>query len=112
MEDNLTTKQNLINTEIINKGSDIESFNHYLRSRKGDNGHDLTLWKLYELKQAIDQFRTHPNSSGISRIAEPVEYLPSLTMSNIANLKEQIQCLGAEESDFSSEQNLKVQLAL
>jgi hypothetical protein len=67
--------------------------------------------KLYELKQAIVQFRTHPNSSGISRNAEPVEYSPSLTMSNIADIKE-IKCLGPEESDFSSEQKLKVQLAL
>ena len=111
MEDNLTTKQNLVNTEIINKGSNIESFNQYLRTLKGNNGHDLTLWKLYELEQAIVQFRKHPNSSGISRNAEPVEYLPSLTMSNIADIKGEIKCLGPEESDFS-EPNLKVQLAL
>jgi hypothetical protein len=32
-------------------------------------------------------------------------------MSNIADIKE-IKCLGPEESDFSSEQKLKVQLAL
>ena len=105
MEDNLTTKQNLVNTEIINKESNIDSFKKYLCSIKGDNGHDLTLWTLYELKQAIVQFRTQRN-------AEPVEYSPSLTMSNIADIKKEIKCLGPEESDFSSEQKLKVQLAL
>ena len=111
MEDNLTTKQNLVNTKIISKGSNIESFNQYLRSIKGDNGHDLTLWTLCELEKAIVQFSTYPNSSGISKNAEPVEYSPSLTMSNITNIKGEIR-LGPEKSDFSSEQNLKVQLAL
>ena len=112
MEDNLITKQNLINTEIINKGFNIDSFNQYLCSLKGDNGHDLTLWTLYDLEQAIFKFRTQLSSSVISMNAEQSEYLPNSTMINISNIKEEIKCLGPEESDFYSESNLRVELSL
>ena len=112
MEDDLTTKQNLVNTEIINKGINIESFNQYLCSLKGDNGNNLTLWTLYDLEQAILQFHKQSSSSGIGVNAEQAEYLSSATMTNIINIKEEIQCLGPEESDFSSDANIRVQLSL
>lgn len=111
MENSLTSKQNYINKEIINNGYNIESFNQYLRSLKGDNGHDLTLWTLYDLEQAVLQFRKNSNlnenSSNINSL-----YSSSATISNFMSIEEEIKCLGPEETPFSLESSLQVQLSL
>jgi hypothetical protein len=52
----LITKQELLKTEIIDKHYDKEVFLEYCTARKED-GDDLSIWTLEELKAIIEQFQ-------------------------------------------------------
>lgn len=55
MNDDLASKQNLLQEEIINKNYDTQKFLNFCISKK-ENGDDLNSWDMEELKSIIQEF--------------------------------------------------------
>ena len=56
----IQAKQNLLQTEIIEKNLDKGSFINFCLSKK-ENGDDINIWTLDELKEVINEFKSKKN---------------------------------------------------
>jgi len=51
-------KQQYLRTEIVGKGYSTEKFIEYCQEVKGEDGGDIDIWDLAELKQAVNHFQS------------------------------------------------------
>ena len=56
MEDSIEEKQQFLRSEILDKGYNPNQFATFLVSKKGEDGADLTIWSIAELKQVVGEF--------------------------------------------------------
>lgn len=73
MENNVIEKKQIyLREEVLEKGYNGEEFLEFLIEQKGENAADLNLWKLEELKDAVEEFKRLKTMRGN-------ELLPSLS---------------------------------
>ena len=57
MEDNsLEEKQNYLRENILNQGYDTNEFVNFLKSKKGEDGADVSNWTLEDLRKVVQEF--------------------------------------------------------
>ena len=57
MEDNTAEeKQNSLRVNILDKGYDTNKFIEFLKSKKGEDGADITNWTMEDLKHIVKEF--------------------------------------------------------
>ena len=56
MEDNQEEKQNYLRENILNQGYDTNQFVNFLKSKKGEEGADVSNWTMEDLKKVVQEF--------------------------------------------------------
>ena len=58
MSDDATTeeKQNFLRETILDKGYDVNQFVQFLIDKKGENGADVGVWTMSDLKKVVKEF--------------------------------------------------------
>ena len=56
MEDNQEEKQNYLRENILNRGYDANIFINFLKTKKGEEGADISNWSMPDLQQVVQEF--------------------------------------------------------
>ena len=70
MED-IGEKQNYLRINILEKGYDANTFINFLKSKKGEQGEDISNWSMLDLQKVVQEFiSTHSTDTVINQIIE------------------------------------------
>ena len=72
-------KQNFLRENILNKGYNVNEFVDFLRTKKGEEGEDISNWSMVDLYEVVQEF--------VSKNSAPTETKPQLSQSNTYNPK-------------------------
>ena len=61
-------KQNFLRENILNKGYNVNEFVDFLRTKKGEEGEDISNWSMVDLYEVVQEF--------VSKNSAPTETKP------------------------------------
>ena len=127
-EENQEEKQNFLRENILNKGYDANKFVEFLKSKKGDDGAEISNWSLSDLQELVKEFisqnaplpkdeppseQKHQSETKIS----DVNIYKAKTVYNPINLSEEdygliipdyIECIKSETTELSNYDNIEI----
>ena len=138
MEDNnQEEKQNYLRENILEKGYDTNKFVEFLKSKKGEEGADVTNWNMEDLKKVVKEFISSENNKEKNDLndsnqnnpnfdeSKPIHVPRTSSRSNSRKnseyfgikdeeygieIEDYIDCKKADESDFSKYDKIHIEI--